>query len=179
MYHRLAETPGKGTAMSVTLTVDFGRDLLLETVLAETRTAMTELLRISAPRVSVVDRQGAPVWYDAQQPFSVEGEVWRFATEDPSCLVFCTVSSIPEMPTSAMIEVGGRRETMGYALAAALAITIARLTCRVVIDEESAWVEGYENPVEEFVTRLRVREPRVDVLSASELFWSGMWMFRA
>lgn len=81
----------------------------------------------------------------------------------PSPYAFCYASKSP----------------LGNALAAALALGIARDTGSVVVDEYAEWIEprgedDYDHSPEEFLEAVRVRGQLPDLLSAAQAFQDAM-----
>ncbi|MGE6760330.1 hypothetical protein ACQKGO_20105 [Corallococcus interemptor] len=143
--------------MGSSLTVRVGGKVGLGDVIVGVSRAIVELTDAPSPEVAVLDEFGNQDKYASLRELGGCMAVWRFATVAPQSLVFCTVVEEPHGELEATIEVGGELEPMGYVLAAALAISLARVFGAGIVDETKAWSGAYENTVQGFLDQVRVR----------------------
>ncbi|MBN8230672.1 hypothetical protein JYK02_24465 [Corallococcus macrosporus] len=143
--------------MGSSLAVRVSGKVGLGDVIAGASRAIAELIDAPPPEVVVLDGFGNQDEYASLRELGCGMAVWRFATIAPQGLVFCTVVEEPDGELEAMLEVGGELEPMGYVLAAALAISLARVSGAGIVDETKAWSGVYENTVQGFLHQVGMR----------------------
>jgi hypothetical protein len=84
--------------------------------------------------------------------------------------------SIPESERGPWINatVGATRDSLEYALAAALAASVARLLSEPIVDDALFWTDTYEQSSEAFVERLKLRETSSDLVIAADAFFGSL-----
>lgn len=169
--------------MSAALQVKLSKPVHLEKLRHLAELTLQELLDLSfAPVLQVQELKSGVSRPISTGVLNHKGQVLIYKLEDRDESVAITVIEIPSVPQVSVAEaglwadisVGGTQSPLEYALAAIIAIALAREVSTFIADDALLWARELESSPDDFAHELRVRGQNNDMSAAAEIMYSRM-----
>jgi hypothetical protein len=163
--------------MSTDITILPKRDVMLGSIVPATADALRELLNlVRAPALTIEIMSGGRLYAIEPRREGVPGDLLVIELEGREggvSLLFNAVPAYGGILQYACASVGAPNEPLDFALGAAVAVAVARLTEGTLEDDDlSNWSgRSEEQSPEDFVASIRLVEAQQDIEKAARLFY--------